>query len=152
MKITVVYGPPCSGKSTYARDALTDESVLYDYDALILAMTNREKHIRAKSAAHTLVVKARSTFIKYLEETGADAAFIITSFPSDGLKKALAGFDEVEYIMMETPLDECLARLADDDMRPDKDEWEKVIRAWFDAHGQERSAEITRAEVRRMLQ
>ena len=51
MKITVVYGPPCSGKSTYARDALTDESVLYDYDALILAMTNREKHTHLAAGA-----------------------------------------------------------------------------------------------------
>ena len=41
--VEIVYGPPCSGKSTYAREHMGENDVVYDYDRLIRAMTTQDK-------------------------------------------------------------------------------------------------------------
>lgn len=133
MEIKVIYGPPCSGKTTYVRDRLQDQDVVYDYDALINAMTNRMTHLHDKHIAHSLAAQIKYTMLGWLRDTNnpVDVAFLITTYPSRDLKKKLADFDNVRYIRMEATMEECLERLKSDDSCPDKDAWEQVIRDWF---------------------
>ena len=46
--VEIVYGPPCSGKSTYARERMGKDDVVYDYDRLIKAMTTQDKRGRKR--------------------------------------------------------------------------------------------------------
>ena len=138
MKIEVVYGAPCSGKSTYVQDRLTDNDITYDYDRLIRAMTNRKEQLADTSVAHSLAIQMRYTIISWLQKNRdtVATAYIITRYPTDELKEKLTIFDDVEYVPMQTSLKECLARLEGDDMRPDKDAWEEIIQTWYDQHGE----------------
>lgn len=135
MRVCVIWGPPCSGKSTYARTNMGEADVVYDYDRLIQALTLKETHTTQKSCAHEIAVQFRVTFISKLsDDSSISTAYILTRFPSDALKRRLSSFD-TEYVRMDTTLEECLERLSGDDSRPDKDEWESIIREWFEKYG-----------------
>lgn len=130
MKIKIVYGPPCSGKSTYVESHMGNDDIRYDYDLLVRACTNKKDHSTAKSSGHGLVIDFRKKFI-YRASTQKDGvAWIITRHPTNGLKNMLSDLD-VEYIEMQVSCDECLKRLEADEMRPDKEEWAEIIKQYF---------------------
>ena len=107
MKTSVIYGPPCSGKSTLARGMMGEKSVLYDYDALIRAMTTRQTHELEKSVAHEIALACRRTLIGKLGELPEDAeAIILTHYPRDRLRRALEPYAPA-YIPANVDLDEC---------------------------------------------
>ena len=134
MMVEVVYGSPCSGKSTYVSGKLGDSDAVYDYDRILSAITNRTAHVTDKHAAHGLVLDFRETMLAHLH-TASDisTAFIITRWPSDHLQKSLEGLD-TRYTLMPATKDECYTRLAADDTRPDKENWRAVIDGWFSLH------------------
>lgn len=134
MKVKVIYGCSCSGKSTYVTDRCGDTDVIYDYDKILSAITNRKEHICDKHPAHLHVVSFRSLFTaKISDESGIDTAWIITRWPSDFLKNQLEGC-EVEYTKVEATKPECFERLENDSNRPDKEAWRAVIDRWFEEH------------------
>lgn len=135
-KIKVVWGAPCSGKSTYARDHMQDADLVYDYDSLISAMTGKSGHRAEKSRAHRLALAMRNLFIKIsAEDTEIQDAYVLTRRPSQYLQTVLDGC-EVEYIHLDTSREECLARLQTDDSREDKEAWAKIINDYFDGGGE----------------
>ena len=134
MTVFVVYGPPCSGKSTFAKDNMSDEDILYDYDKLIKATSTREYHEIEKGASHDLVMSFRRRFCEKIRDLPASSnAYLLTRWPSDYLMGLLADYQK-EVVPMNTSLDECLDRLKADDDRPDKVGWEEIIREWFNEH------------------
>ena len=145
LKIEVVYGPPCCGKTTYVRNAATDKSIIYDYDAVLRAITKKENHTTDKHPAHSFVIDFRRNFIQRLEGTeGIDRAFIITRRPTKALKEALSRH-EVDYTLIDTPIAECLERLGNDETRPDKSEWEEIINKWYRENDSEKTSEESEA-------
>lgn len=149
-KIKVVWGCPCSGKSTYAKEHMTGNDLVYDYDALITAMTGKTGRRVEKSKAHEMALAIRSLFIKLTSaDSEIDAAYVLTRRPSKYLKGMLEAFESVEYIRMEATREECLARLALDDSRPDKDAWTAIINQWHDEEeGNEKPMSKQHVEIR----
>lgn len=62
MRPVVIYGPPCSGKSTYAHDQMCDADVIFDYDKLIKALSTREHPEVEKNNAHDIALAFRRRF------------------------------------------------------------------------------------------
>lgn len=132
--VEVVYGPPCSGKSTYVQDNMGESDITYDYDRLIKAMTMQDKRGVEKTAAHEIAVGIRGLIInRAKEETPIRKAWIITRWPTDALKEKLEGLS-VTMKRMDTDRDTCLARLDADDTREDKAGWRSIIEQWFADH------------------
>ncbi|MBQ8129992.1 MAG: ATP-dependent Clp protease proteolytic subunit [Clostridia bacterium] len=133
--VEIVYGAPCSGKSTYVREQALEGDLFYDYDALVRAMTTEDKRGTEKTVAHEVAIGVRGLMINKLatEKCRAKRAYIITRWPTDNLREQLEGMSVVEH-RMETTRDECLSRLEDDDTRTDKAEWADIINRWFDEH------------------
>lgn len=133
--VEIVYGAPCSGKSTYVREHALEGDLFYDYDALVRAMTTEDKRGTEKTVAHEVAIGVRGLMINKLasEANKAKRAYIITRWPTDNLREQLAGMDVVEH-RMETSREECLSRLEDDDTRTDKAGWADIINQWFDEH------------------
>lgn len=137
MKVTVVYGPPCSGKSTWARERAGESDAIYDYDRILRAITTKDNRSTDKHAAHKFVTAFRGTFLNRLKyDKEVEKAYFITRYPDKALKDTLAELDP-EYHMMDTELEACLERLENDGQRPDKDAWEEIIRRWFKDHANE---------------
>ena len=127
MKAIVVYGCPCSGKSTYVKSAMGDCDVVFDYGRLLMALTTKDNHTADKHPAHGLLMQLRRAIISSLKnDQEVQQAFIITRWPTDALKDMLEGF-AVEYKYIQTSEKECLERLAGDDRRPDKEQWKTII-------------------------
>lgn len=136
--VEIVYGPPCSGKSTYVRERAKDGDLIYDYDALVRAMTPQDKRDTQKTVAHEIAIGVRGLMINRIAETesGAKRAYIITRWPTDNLREQLNGLDVTEH-RMDATREECLDRLEHDDSRDDKSAWAKIIDNWFSDHANE---------------
>ena len=134
--VEVVYGAPCSGKSTYVRENMGEHDVVYDYDRLIQAMTTQGARGVDKTVAHDIAIGIRGLMInRAKEETPIKKAWIITRFPTDALREKLEGLSATET-RMNTDRETCLARLAADETRTDKDGWREIINKWFDDHAE----------------
>lgn len=148
MSFKVVYGPPCSGKSTYVREHKGPEDVLFDYDRVFQAMTYATEHTKSERAfAHRFVMDARSAFVRTAKngEHGAKDVWFICSNLNDSNREWLEPLSP-EYIRMDVSEEECLARLEKDDTRPDKEHQAEVIKKWFKDHPDDQE---TKEEERR---
>ena len=111
MKAVVVYGCPCSGKSTYISEHAGDADIIYDYDAMLLASTPREHHLTQRHAG-----------------AGSQQRLSFGKNSSYRCRK-------LQEVFINATKEECYDRLMQDDRRPDKDEWKAVIDVWFQEHG-----------------
>lgn len=143
IKVKVIWGAPCSGKSTKAKDLMTDRSMLWDHDLILRAMTTRTDHVSSDNVASSIVRSMRRELFYQLQQESneesvkqTDAVIVVASFVDDRLKDQLKPF-EVEYIKCDATLEECLKRLQSDKSRPDKAAWKTIIEKWFEDHGEE---------------
>lgn len=132
MKVTVVYGPPMSGKTTYVNERMTDNDMVYDYDALIQAMTNSNYQAFNKNA-HDMVMNTRKSMIEYSKQKMSGTMYIITTYMSGSIMKELEGINNVDYHMMTTAYEVCMQRVEQSD-RPDKQDVIDVVKSWFNKH------------------
>lgn len=136
--IYIVYGSPCSGKSTYVASRLGDDDIAYDFDRLMRATTNIKFHILddGRPAAHKLALQYRSELLWMIREGklgGARDIYIITSSNPDAIARDTGGA-EYEITEMKVSREECHRRLDGDDERPDKDAWHAKIDEWYDEY------------------
>lgn len=152
MTVKVIWGSPCSGKSTYVADRIGERDLVYDYDRIISALTYRRSHVADKSHAHDFAISCRLSIInKLLKGADIDTAWILTRYPTNNLESLLEPLTP-EYILMDTSKDECLCRLMADVTRPDKEAWMQVINDWFDQYGGETMERSDRREMRTIPQ
>ena len=136
MNVKLVYGCPCSGKSTYVGEHATENDVIYDYDALLSAVTTQKEHLVARHKAHFILLELRQSLVDLAsQESAIETLWMQCRWPTEKLKEILEGYD-VEDIFIQATKDECYERLDADDSRPDKDEWKAIIDAWFEEHGE----------------
>lgn len=137
MKAKIIYGAPCSGKSTYVCNSAGDNDLIYDYDRMLVACTNRTLHISEKHALHWLILSVRKNLLDNAKtEKAVDTFWFICSWNTDYIKQLFNDID-TEEIFLETTKEECYARLDKDETRPDKDEWKLIIDEWFEKYAKE---------------
>lgn len=150
MSFKVVYGPPCSGKSTYVKENKGESDVLFDYDRIFSAMTYATEHTKSeREYGHRFVMDCRSAFVRTAKkgEHGAQDVWFIISNLTDKVRGWLESLSP-EYIRMEATEEECLARLENDDTRPDKEHQAEVIKQWFKDHAEKDETEESEKEER----
>lgn len=133
-KIVVVTGPPCSGKTTYVEEHMTENDVAYDFDKIVRAITTKKDHSAKMPVGLDVAEAIRWAFLKKSAKSNEiDTVFMITVNQTQRLKKVLEKLDlEVKYVKMELSKEECLDRLQKDENRPDKEAWAKIIEKYFD--------------------
>ncbi len=133
-KFKVLHGPPCSGKSTYAKANKGSRDIIVDYDRISTALTYIDEHsLKDREFAHRYVNACRGSVVSCVREDqgDADAVWYLVTNITDALRASFDGTDP-EYIEMDITEEECLARLEKDDTRPDKEEWAEKIKKWFE--------------------
>ena len=103
--LTIVVGPPCSGKTTYIREHNRDGLPVFDPESTL--EPDREG-----------IVKARREFIE-----SNDSGFV------SACREFICEKNHA-VVRMDADLDRCLANLSKSD-RTNKDEWETVIKSYF---------------------
>lgn len=117
MNLRVVYGAPCSGKSTYVRENIGEKDIVYDYDEISRAITYGQFHVSKRDLTHQYVIDFRLAMINRLkEESEIESAWLISTFLTESFKEYVKDFDP-EYIKMEASKEECFERLEKDEDR-----------------------------------
>ena len=126
MTRTVIVGPSCAGKSTYAWGNRDDEDLVVDFDRIAAAFGNVHPHASSGLIGEA-TFKARFAAISAALESD-ESSWIIHSKPST---EQIAEYIDVgaRFVVLDPGLDECLAR-AEAEERPDGTE--ANIRDWYD--------------------
>lgn len=126
MEIIIVYGPPASGKTTYVKEHMTNDDMVYDYDAVMQSITFSEYQQHVPNA-HDTCLLIRNTMIDYAQHIDEGRLYIITTYLSTKITDRLSNYHTVR---MSTDIDTCIERVNNSN-RTNKEELKKVIREWF---------------------
>lgn len=132
-EVYIVWGSPCSGKTTWVDEVAEDQDIILDIDRLWAT-------VRAKCCGEYDKPDALKTNVFALRDTMLDMirvrrgkwqrAYIIGGYPLDGERERLAdlvGADKVIYIEESKGI--CLARA-----RLKGDEWTRYVEDWWEKY------------------
>lgn len=137
-RLVCITGPPCAGKSTYIKEHQSDNDIVFDYDNMAVAITNKSSHAPISTDQHNMIMSLREKWIRTAKRSNADTAWIICTKLTDYMRSLLG--DDVEIINLELSEEECYDRLHADKNRPDKDMERHKIFKFF--HGGETRMKI----------
>lgn len=131
MKIRVIGGPPCSGKSSYAELNAPDDSCVFDTDAIATAAGWGSNHDHARIVTATLNAMRRGV-IGWATDPEADhpdgELWLLYSWMPDKLYELLVSAG-AEFTVLDPGRDTCLIRARADD-RPGRTIAD--INQWYD--------------------
>lgn len=124
--LTVIVGPPCAGKSTYARRMARAGDVVVNYDLIAVALGSDRSH-EAPPAVADAAFAARAAAVERCIRKGW-TAWIIHTRPS---RQQIARYRSAgaRFVLLDPGMDKCLAR-AESDSRPAGTA--ERIREWYE--------------------
>lgn len=131
--VKIIYGAPCSGKTTYAKRHMGKKDVVCDGDAITNALRLSEGHDQP-AYLFELLMSMRNSFANFLgtsKGAGINTFWIIARRRDSPICKIAERHSKPEYIEMKATQDECLTRLMSDSTRQDKEFWRGVILKYF---------------------
>lgn len=131
-KVYLVYGAPCSGKSSYVQSVKGNSDLIIDIDLIWQAITGRKYFkpdalkVCAFNVYGSLLDMAKTRMGKW------ERAYIITGGAQKGKRDRQLHDLGAEPIFIEATKQECKERLYKDEERANvRREWESYIDAWF---------------------
>ncbi|MBP7212743.1 MAG: ATP-dependent Clp protease proteolytic subunit [Anaerolineaceae bacterium] len=126
---TVVWGAPCSGKSSYVSENAKSGDVVHDFDRLYSAVSGLPLYER-NEALSPYVWDLTDEVYQGIEDHSELDAWIINSSVDKSKAEDLAKRFDAELVVLEVSREETHKR-CNEDGRPE--EWHDVIDEWFDA-------------------
>lgn len=128
--VYLVYGAPCSGKSSYVESVAGKHDVIIDVDRIYQMISINSKYTKPKSISQ-VVFAVRDTLIDSVRTRRGRwiNAYIIGGYPFKSERERLSEMLGCEEIFIDTPKDVCLLRASE---RPS--EWVDYIERWFEDH------------------
>lgn len=129
-KVYLVYGAPCSGKSTYINSIRGNSDIIVDIDRIWEALTGSP--YKKPPALRPIVF---DLYFKALDNIRTRAgqwenAYIVTGMPLKFERERFIYEYDAETIFIDVDKDTCLKRLMNDKDK-DPQEWQKYIEKWF---------------------
>lgn len=126
-RVYIVYGSPCSGKSTWVHDVAYDDDLILDMDRLwecVCLCDKLHKPNRLKSNVFGL----RDTLLDQIKCRAGKwrNAYVIGGYPLASDRERLSRLLGAELIFIDESEDVCLSRC-------ETDEWRGFVREWFDS-------------------
>ena len=123
-KVYIVYGSPCSGKSTWVDEQATADDLIVDIDKIweCISFCDKPKKLQQN------VFEIRNTLLEQIKMRLGNwqNAFIVGTYPLKMERQRLADKLGAELIFIETEKDICLNRAKND-------AWRKYIEEWFES-------------------
>lgn len=134
--VYIVYGSPCSGKSSYVSQMYCRGDLIVDIDRLWQALTNENKYIKPNELKG-IVLPTYDYLIESvrLRKGNWRNCFIVGGFANKLSRERLAKQLNAELILIEETKEKCLENLFNDNERKDvRILWKEYIDNWFDEY------------------
>lgn len=125
-KIVIVYGPPCSGKTTYVRENMCEGDVVIDIDYIKSAILFTDIHDDISRESIEYLFKIREFILKNPKKDSK--IWLITTRKEYGLDDYYKG---LEIINLTKSKDEIYSMIENDDSRKNKSKWKNIVDNWF---------------------
>ncbi|MFH9957323.1 AAA family ATPase [Streptomyces roseolus] len=112
-EVTLVCGPPCSGKTTYVREHAERGDLVVDWDALAQALGSPHPHDHPRSLV-PFVAEARDAVVARLERRHDVARVWIIATAPRGSDRARLAPEGARVVLLATDEDECVRRARQD--------------------------------------
>jgi len=116
-RVTLVCGPPGSGKSRYVRERAQHGDLIWDHDLVTNALSGNKLEKYDKPAALLqFVMAARAGVLKQLESSPGNVrhAWIILTEPNAARRKALAARLSAEVVVLAVDPNACMRNILND--------------------------------------
>lgn len=126
--VYLVYGSPCSGKTTWVRDVANPDDLILDIDYIWAAICTGDKyHKRNRLKANVFGI--RDCIIDQIRtRTGFwKNAYVIGGYPLRTDRDRLCNLLKAKPIFIDTSKEECLSRAVND-------EWKEYVEDWFESY------------------
>lgn len=127
-EVYLVYGAPCSGKTSWVSEVANDDDLIIDIDKLWEAVCKSDRYHKPKRLRAN-VFGLRDALIDQVRTRAGKwrNAFLIGGYPLRSDRDRLCEMLGAKPVFIETEESECLARAKTDD-------WREYVREWFDAY------------------
>jgi hypothetical protein len=127
-RVTVVAGPPCSGKTSYVRGHAGPGDLVVDYDALAVALGSGDSHDHP-ATLRPFILNARDAVIDRLSRfSDVPHAWVIYGAPTLAERHAIVGAD---VVVLAVDAAECKRRAVEAG-RPER--WAGLVDQWWLAY------------------
>lgn len=113
--VYLIYGSPCSGKTTYIKEHLKDGDIVCDVDRLYSSVSLNEEHqteLYAQEVASKLYTEMLN-IIRDREGNWKNAYVVSVANTSERVKKESERIKADETIFIDTPYEVCIERAKD---------------------------------------
>ena len=109
--IYIIYGAPCSGKTTYALERMSMNDIIVDLDMIYEMLTGQDGHEHS-DGLRFIAFKIRDTLYDIIKTRYGrfNDAYIVAGLPHRGEREALARRLGAELVHIDTSEDECIKR------------------------------------------
>ena len=136
-KVYIVYGAPCSGKTSFVMANKERNDIVVDMDRLYEAITLLPRYDKPDSMKFN-VLAIRNNIIDNIKTRYGqfNNAWVIGGYPEAYTRERLIKELGAIPIFIESSKEECIARLSmTEDIRRDNfNEWKKYIDDWFESY------------------
>lgn len=129
-QVYIVYGSPCSGKSTYVREHMHRGDIVLDFDTLYSCLSGCQLYDKPQNVK-AVIYEARDNIINSIKvRLGKwNTAYIIGTYPHKAQRESLAKQLNAQLILIDTDKDTCLANAMSRGVFAD--EYRKYVEQWF---------------------
>lgn len=135
-KVYLVYGAPCSGKSSWVNSVKGNSDLIIDIDLVWQAITGGRKYFKPDALkACAFQIHASLLDMAKTRQGKWERAYIITGGAHKGQRERQLQELGAEPIFIDTDKETCLQRLQSDTERAEiRDQWAEYIADWFKAY------------------
>lgn len=131
--VYLVYGSPCSGKSSFVRDNMDYGDMVIDIDSIWQCVSGCDRYNKP-NRLKTCVFSMRNHMIDMVRMRHGKwlNAWIIGGYPLISERERLCKSLNAREIFIDTNKDECIQRLYDNPDGRNVDDWKKYIEEWWE--------------------
>lgn len=126
--VYLVYGSPCSGKTTWVKDVANDDDLILDIDSIWESVCTSDKYHKPKRLKAN-VFGIRDCLLDQIKTRKGmwRNAFVIGGYPLASDRERMCNLLGAKPIFIEATEQECLARAINED-------WKDYIFEWFESY------------------